>query len=425
MDVKPGYRLTEVGVIPEEWKVRSVSEMGYVTTGKALAVNAPGKPRPYLRTKNVMDGRIVLDDVLSMPMTDEQFAVFEARNGDVLLNEGQSLELVGRCAMYRGELDEPCAIQNQLVRFRARNGVSAHFATHLFRRCQQSGVFAKIALQTTSVAHLGGVRFARLKLAWPSTLVEQELIGEALSDVDSLISELDHLIAKKRDLKQAAMQQLLTGQTRLPGFHGEWEVKRLGDHVDFLRHGVFARASLVEHGTVRYLHYGDIHGAANVVLSPARTDMPYLPSALARTLDRLTTGDLIFADASEDLAGVGKSVEIDNSADVEVVAGLHTIAARFDKSVLADGFKAYLQHIPAFRQHLLRLAAGTKVLATNRAHVASLELTLPGIDEQSAIANVLSDMDAELSALEARRDKTRALKEAMMQELLTGRTRLV
>jgi type I restriction enzyme S subunit len=228
MEVKPGYKRTEVGVIPKEWEVCPVRQKGEVLTGKALAVNAPGAQRPYLRTKNVFDGRIDIGDVLTMPMTDEQFAQFRIRNGDVLLNEGQSLELVGRCAIYQDEYPEPCAIQNALLRFRARAGVSEKFASYLFRHCQQTGVFARIALQTTSVAHLGGSRFERLCLSWP-TEEEQRAIATALSDVDGLLGGLDRLIAKKRDLKQAAMQQLLTAQTRLPGFHGEWEVKRLGD----------------------------------------------------------------------------------------------------------------------------------------------------------------------------------------------------
>ena len=100
--------------------------------GKALAVRGAGPQRPYLRTKNVFDGRIDVSDVLQMPMTDAEFARYRLRHGDVLLNEGQSIELVGRSAMYRDEYPEPCAIQNQLVRFRARQGVSGSFAaSHL------------------------------------------------------------------------------------------------------------------------------------------------------------------------------------------------------------------------------------------------------------------------------------------------------
>lgn len=254
-------------------------------------------------------------------------------------------------------------------------------------------------------------------------LPEQRAIAAALSDVDTLLDGLDRLIAKKRDLKQAAMQQLLSGQTRLPGFQGEWEVKRLGSHVTFLRNGVNSRAELLLEGRVKYIHYGDIHASTESFLSPQT--LPSLPDAKAARLDRLRDGDLIFADASEDIAGVCKSVELRGAREIEVVSGLHTIAARFDKTVLADGFKGFLQHCPSFATHLRRLAAGTKVYATNRAHIASVEMRLPSAAEQTAIAAILSDMDAELAALEARRNKTRDLKKAMMQELLTGRTRLV
>jgi type I restriction enzyme S subunit len=270
---------------------------------------------------------------------------------------------------------------------------------------------------------IGKGQLASYEVRLPSKKAEQAAIAGVLSDVDALLAGLDRLIAKKRDLKQAAMQQLLTGQTRLPGFHGEWEVKRLGEHVTFLRNGVNSRAELLSEGRVKYLHYGDVHTSSGCFLSPQ--ELPSLPDAKAARLDRLRDGDLILADASEDIAGVCKSVELRGGRDIEVVAGLHTIAARFDKTILADGFKGFLQYCPSFAKHLRRLAAGTKVYATNRAHIASVEMQLPGLSEQTAIATVLSDMDAELAALETRRDKTRDLKQGMMQELLTGRTRLV
>ena len=257
----------------------------------------------------------------------------------------------------------------------------------------------------------------------PTNLPEQRSIAAALGDVDALLNGLDRLIAKKRDLKQAAMQQLLTGQVRLPGSRGEWDVKRLGDHVAFLRNGTNSREELTQDDPVKYLHYGDVHACVGTQLGP--NSLPSLPSEKAKSLARLQDGDLVFADASEDLAGVSKSVEMRGVGGAETVPGLHTIAARFDRSVLADGFKSYLQFCPTFSGQLRRLAAGTKVYATNRAHIASVEMRLPGVEEQTAIVAVLSDMDAELSALEARLDKTRDLKQGMMQELLTGRTRLI
>jgi type I restriction enzyme S subunit len=145
---------------------------------------------------------------------------------------------------------------------------------------------------------------------------------------------------------------------------------------------------------------------------------------MAHRLDRLEDGDLVFVDASEDLSGVGKSVEISGAHGLELVSGLHTIAARFDKDVLAAGFKGYLQFCSPFRDQLARLAQGTKVFATTRQHIASVVMSLPGVNEQRAIARVLSESEREILALEAVRKKTSDVKLAMSQQLLTGKTRL-
>lgn len=253
---------------------------------------------------------------------------------------------------------------------------------------------------------------------------EQRLIAEALSDVDGLITALDALIAKKQAIRQGLMQQLLTGRTRLPGFTKPWREVLLGEHVSYVKTVALSRAQLDNESPVRYLHYGDIHTRSSVTLDAAHETMPRVSSTLLRNAGRLQVGDLVFADASEDPDGVGKSVEVISVPSAGVVPGLHTIAARFDKSVLADGFKAYLQFIPAFRNALLRLAAGTKVLATTRSFISSIMLTLPDIDEQRAIALVIADADREIHGLLVRLAKARDVKQGMMQQLLTGRTRL-
>jgi type I restriction enzyme S subunit len=200
----------------DAWERRRVAEMGDVLAGKALNVRGAGALRPYLRTKNVLDGRIDLEDVLWMPMTDAEFERFRIERGDVLLNEGQSLDLVGRCSMYNEEFRTPCAMQNQLLRFRAHAGTSPEFAAHLFRHCQRTGAFAAIATQTTSVAHLGSSRLSDLRLLWPTDPLEQAAIAEALSDMDAEITVLRARINKTNAVKQGMMQELLTGRTRLP-----------------------------------------------------------------------------------------------------------------------------------------------------------------------------------------------------------------
>lgn len=191
-----------------DWEMKRIDEWGGVLAGKALAVNASGPLRPYLRTKNVMDGAIDISDVLTMPMTDSEFSRFEILEGDVLLNEGQSLELVGRASIYRGEFGQRCAMQNQLLRFRAYPSTCPEFAAQAFRQCQKDGTFASIATQTTSVAHLGSSRFSALELTWPPSLAEQQRIASFLSGIDALITLETQKLDALKTHKQGLMQQL-------------------------------------------------------------------------------------------------------------------------------------------------------------------------------------------------------------------------
>ena len=131
------------------------------------------------------------------------------------------------------------------------------------------------------------------------------------------------------------------------------------------------------------------------------------------------------ADASEDTDAIGKAVEITGLDGLRVVGGLHTLVLRPRPGRLARGFAGYVQFIPAVRAALVRAATGVSVYGVSKSSVRAIETPLPGVGEQMALAAILSDMDAELAALEARRDKIRQLKQGMMQALLTGRIRLV
>ena len=413
---RPGYKQTEVGVIPEDWEVKPVSAMGDVRAGKALAARGMGQQRPYLRTKNVFDGRIDLNDVLRMPMTDNEFLRYRLRYGDVLLNEGQSLELVGRCAMYKDEYPEPCAIQNQLIRFRARDGVSASFATQLFRHCQKSGVFTNIALQTTSVAHLGVSRLHSLQLAWPPEAAEQEVIAEALSNADALIESLEKLIAKKCHLKQGAMQELLTGKKRLSGFSEEWEVKRLSDLADI-------RSGGTPSTTQPHLWDGDVFWCTPTDIT-ALNGHKYL-SKTSRTITqqglKCSSAEMIPANSivMTSRATIGECAI--NSVAVSTNQGFKNF---IPFEIVDVEFLYYL--LLTQKQEFINLCGGSTFLEIGKAQLVVFEVRLPVTKaEQTAIATILSDMDVEITALETKLTKARQLKQGMMQELLTGKIRLV
>ncbi len=257
-------------------------------------------------------------------------------------------------------------------------------------------------------------------------VVEQRAIASALSDVDGLLGALDRLIAKKRDLKQAAMQQLLTGQTRLPGFTGEWKSFELGDIADPNR---------------RWSFTGGPFGS-NLKSSDYTEDG-------VRIIQLQNIGDGYFKDDYEVYTSAGKADELIScniypgeiilSKMGDPVARAVIIPARHNRFLMcADGIRLavdptsfdtyfiYTQiNAPQFRDRAENAGTGSTRKRIGLTELKKLEISCPPLPEQTAIAQVLSDMDAELAALEQRRDKTRAIKQGMMQELLTGRTRLV
>jgi type I restriction enzyme S subunit len=276
-----------------------------------------------------------------------------------------------------------------------------------------------------TMASLNTQILRNIDIAFPPPLPEQQAIATALSDMDALIASLDKLIAKKRDIKQATMQQLLTGKMRLPGFSGEWEVRKFGEIFQFLNTANNSRSDLSENGEIEYIHYGDIHTTWRSFLDCSCDKLPRIQRDKVRNVPFLEDGDLVMADASEDYEGIGISIEVKNATGRKVVAGLHTFLLRGDKAILADGFKGYLQYIPAIKDALKKSATGISVYGISKNNVRNIAVYLPDITEQTAIATVLSDMDTEIVALEKKRDKYHALKQGMMQELLTGKTRLV
>jgi len=255
----------------------------------------------------------------------------------------------------------------------------------------------------------------------PTGVAEQRAIATALGDVDALLAGLNRLIAKKRDLKQAAMQQLLTGQTRLPGFSGEWEVKRLGE-IGSTYGGLTGKTKAdFGTGTGRYVTFMNV--MANVVIDCALFEQVRV--APSESQNRVSEGDLLFNGSSETPEEVAMCSFM--ASDVpNLYLNSFCFGFRCRDEQISDGlFLAYYLRANPGRELMKSLAQGSTRYNLSKGALLEASIRLPLKDEQTAIATVLSDMDAELAALEARRDKTRALKQGMMQELLTGRTRLV
>ena len=253
---------------------------------------------------------------------------------------------------------------------------------------------------------------------------EQRAIAEALSDVDGLLTKLDALIAKKRAIKQAAMQQLLTGKTRLPGFCGEWETKRLGDMGRCLRGVSYdPTTDLSSHdsdSTVRLLRSNNIQNA--VVTA---TDVQYVEARRVSESQVMHPNDILVCMANGSKELVGKAGLFRTKDGYAYTFGSFMGCFRIERTIADSSFVFYLFQTCEFRDLVGLILAGSSINNLKPSNIESAEFQIPDRNEQRAVAAVLSDIDGEIVALERRRDKTHAIKHGMMRQLLTGRVRLV
>lgn len=415
MDIRPGYKQTEVGIIPEDWQVTSVAKEFDVRLGKMLdSEKNRGTPKPYIGNRAVQWGMVDVAELSFVLMTRSDIERFRLRRGDLLVCEGGD---VGRAAIWEAPIDE-CYYQKAIHRLRPLKGFQPRLMQAIMQHYAEQGFLSNYVTQT-SIAHLPREKFLLVPLPLPP-LIEQRAIAEALGDVDALLLGLDRLIAKKRDLKQAAMQQLLTGKTRLPGFSGDWEVKRLGDLFSF-KNGLNKEKSFFGRG-IPIVNYMDVFGSSFLMSS-------FIDGCVDVNSDEIRNfgikrGDVLFTRTSETANEVGLSSVMLDCPKRMVFSGF-LIRAREKEHILHNEYKSYCLRSLVVRAQIVSKASYTTRALTSGRALSSVILPIPQYSEQVAIAEVLSDMDAELMALEAQRDKTRLLKQGMMQELLTGRTRLV
>jgi len=417
MEVKPGYKQTDAGVIPEDWEANSGQEL-------TTLIGKGGSPRwqgfgytesgmLFVTSENVRDGFLDISSPKFLPLAfHERLKRTKLQKGDILINlVGAS---IGRSCQVRQDIGESNVNQAVAV-FRVREGTSPSFVAHIFqlpltiRRILELQVDA--ARQNISLTNLRG-----FLVPMPPTRAEQEAIAAALSDADALIESLEQLVAKKRLIKHGAMQELLTGQKRLPGFTAKWEATTLGELTSFLSGGTPSRSN-IDYWT------GDIPWISATSLRRFEIDRS----------DSNVTKEAVAAGSK--MAPVGSSLLLVRGSALhnEILCGLVIRPACFNQDVKALVPKPHV--VPRFltffihgnAEALLKLvsSAGNTAGVLDTKLLKAFRVNLPKPPEQSAIAAVLSDMDAEITALEGKLAKARQVKQGMMQELLTGRIRLV
>ena len=405
--MKPGYKQTEVGVIPEEWEVKSLEQLcdpqhsicyGIVQVGahsnKGIAV---------LAIKN-LNGDYATNIHRCSAHIEKPYLRSRVCPGDILISVKGTIGRVGVVpSHFKGN------ISRDLARIRL---TGSDFPDFWYQMLQSQE--AQRWLQTTTVGttrmELSIAPLKKVLMPRPP-IDDQRAIADALHDVDALIDSLERLIAKKRDIKQGAMQELLTGKKRLPGF----QIKSGSRQTEV---GVVPEDWEVEF----------IDNLADITTGGKNTQ------------DRVDDGQYPFFVRSQDIERIN-SYSFDGEAVMTAGDGVgtgkifHYINGKFDahqrvyrisdfceKLNGAYFFRYFSRH---FYNRIMQMTAKSSVDSVRREMIANMLIPLPPPTEQRAIAEVLSDMDAEIGALEEKLSKARAIKQGMMQELLTGRVRLV
>ena len=411
-----------------EWETKRLGDLGnclrgvnYDPTTDLSSYDKDSTVR-LLRANNIQEAVVILSDVQYVEARKvSEFQFMQPHDILVCMANG-SKELVGKAGLFCVKDGYTYTFGAFMGCFRVEPTIAAPnfvfyiFQTHGFRN------FINLILAGSSINNLKPSDIESAEFQIPSRK-EQRAIAEVLSDVDGLLNALDALIAKKRAIKQAAMQQLLTGKTRLPGFSGEWETKRLGELGNCLRGVSYDPttdlSSYDKDSTVRLLRANNIQDAV-VTLD----EVQYVEARRVSEFQVMQPDDILvcMANGSKELVGKAGLFRVRDSHTYTFGAFIGCF--RVDPTITEPSFVFYLFQTHGFRNFINLILAGSSINNLKSSDIESAEFKVPNRNEQTTIISVLSDMDAEIAALEQRRDKTRAIKQGMMQQLLTRRVRL-
>lgn len=401
MDISPGYQQTDAGVIPWAWRVARLGSL--LAAPPAYGINAPSIPYDsryptYLRITDISeDGRFI--DETKTSVGHKLAANYTLGKGDlVFARTGAS---VGKSYLYDSD-DGVLVFAGFLIRIRPDVEKLEPAYLKYFVQCRAYWNWVTANSMRSGQPGINGQEYASLPIPLPPTKAEQEAIAEALSDADALIESLEQLLAKKRHLKQGAMQELLTGKKRLPGFSGAWEVKCIADIADCLDN---LRVPLNDGQR-----------------SKLRGDYPYCgANGILDYIDRYCVDDSVILMAEDG----GYFDEYMFRPIAYRMFGKFWVNNHAHVLKTKPGYdQDYLFYSLVHKNILAFLASGTRA-KLNKSELNKITIHQPAQEaEQTAIATILSDMDADIATMEAKLAKARHLKQGMMQELLTGRIRL-
>jgi type I restriction enzyme S subunit len=409
MAVKVGYKRTDLGVLPEDWGVEPLAAVTTCLDGLRIPLNESQRSKrqgdiPYCGANGVLDfidDYVVDDDIILI-----------AEDG------GHFSEYATRPIAYR--MSGRCWVNNHAHILKARTGTDQAF---IFYSLVHKDILRYLASGTR--AKLNRSELDKIEVALPPKRVEQEAIAEALGDVDALIKSMEQLLAKQRQVKQGAMQELLAGKRRLPGFSGEWEQLVVGDVV--VRYFCGPSPTCEERNISGDEEWGVLKTTAITWQSGWDwTKHKALPRSYWHHPElEVRAGDVIVTKAGP-RHRVGVSTWVDACPAHIIVSG-KMIGLRLDRTKAAP---LMLSSAIASRETQMFLDQRTTGMAESQVNFENAALLrapirMPRIEEQIALSKTLGDTEAEVSALQASLHKARLVKQGMMQEILTGRIRLL
>lgn len=425
MELKPGYKMTEVGVIPEDWTETKISSIAKIIGGGTPSTDISSYWNgeiPWFTPAEINDENKYVS-TSNRTISQEGLKHSSAKllpYGTILLTTRAS---IGLKAILLNPATTNQGFQNLIVNKEFDN----QFIYYLLEILKKEII--KQASGSTFL-EISPRKLGEIHLYLPERIQEQQAIAAALSDVDELLSGLDRLIAKKKDIRLATMQELLTGKKRLPGFQvspafqktevgtipEDWDCKSLGDCTDIFRGGsprpIEAYLTTSDTG-YNWIKIGDVQKNEKFIY---RTEEKIIEKGVIRSRF-VHKGDFLLSN----------SMSFGRPYILKIDGCIHDgwLVIQNYQSYFDTNFLYYLLCSDAILKQYKTKASGSGVLNLNKELVSSIKVIHPSLAEQQAIASVLSDMDAEIEALEARREKVRNIKTGMMQELLTGKTRLV
>lgn len=414
--IAEGLKQTPVGPVPEDWTVATIGDIASTSSGttpsRALfdRYYANGSIN-WAKTLDLHGAEIEDTDERVTPVALEETSLRLYPAGTVLVAMYGGFNQIGRTGLLR----KPAAVNQAISAIQV--SPTKLCPDYLLAVLNLSVHHWKsVASSSRKDPNITGTDVRGFPIAIPP-MNEQRAIAAALRDIASLTRSLDALIAKKRDLKQAAMQQLLTARSRLRGFEGAWQTAKLGALGRFLK-GSGVKRDEATSGDLPCVRYGELYTQHHDYI---RSFGSWISESVARTAVPVRYGDILFAGSGETKQEIGKCAAVVGAP--EAYAGGDIVIFRpYEADPL---FLGYYLNTPAISTQKASLGQGDAVVHISATALASIDVCIPSSKEQSALGKVLSDFDTEIDALQARLEKLRALKQAMMQQLLTGRIRLI